>query len=71
MSTTNKLITDTMENAARIMDDRITMNQSIIDTLVRSPMDSEESIAMIDALRKDNEDMVTAIDIISMGRKWI
>jgi len=70
--TTNKLIDDTMNNAADIMDSRITRNQEIINAVISTvSFPCPENEALIDALRKDNEELMAAIAIIRSGGQWI
>ena len=69
----NKLITDTMNNAADIMDAKITRNQEIINSL-SSPADkfqASEAIEIIRILRSDNEKLHEAVKLIREGVHWV
>lgn len=67
----NKLINDTMTNAADIMDRKITRNQEILNSLVSGEFPDPAVEAMINTLRKDNQELYAAVQLIRKGSQWI
>jgi hypothetical protein len=67
----NKLINDTMTNAADIMDRKITRNQEILDSLMSGEFPDPAVEAMINTLQKDNQELYAAVKLIRKGSQWI